>query len=128
MVGAISCSCSVFLLDRLSHELVAKVFDGGVVDDEVSVGLRPWSFGGIWVGWHRVLYPNPGRDAPPLPAELRDPHTSGPGHRRARGHHWQDPQHQGCLLAPALLPGGGRQHRLPHPQHPLLPHQEREPG
>ncbi|NWV20350.1 PDE2A phosphodiesterase, partial [Origma solitaria] len=26
--------CSVFLLDRLSHELVAKVFDGGVVDDE----------------------------------------------------------------------------------------------
>ncbi|NXN48408.1 PDE2A phosphodiesterase, partial [Rynchops niger] len=32
--GGISCSCSVFLLDRLSHELVAKVFDGGVVDDE----------------------------------------------------------------------------------------------
>ncbi|KAI6079239.1 cGMP-dependent 3',5'-cyclic phosphodiesterase [Aix galericulata] len=29
-----SCRCSVFLLDRLSHELVAKVFDGGVVDDE----------------------------------------------------------------------------------------------
>lgn len=29
-----SCSCSVFLLDRLSHELVAKVFDGGVVSDE----------------------------------------------------------------------------------------------
>ncbi|XP_015706469.1 cGMP-dependent 3',5'-cyclic phosphodiesterase [Coturnix japonica] len=28
------CSCSVFLLDRHSHELVAKVFDGGVVDDE----------------------------------------------------------------------------------------------
>lgn len=27
-------SCSVFLLDRLSHELVAKVFDGGVVSDE----------------------------------------------------------------------------------------------
>ncbi|XP_038622556.1 cGMP-dependent 3',5'-cyclic phosphodiesterase [Tachyglossus aculeatus] len=26
--------CSVFLLDRLNHELVAKVFDGGVVDDE----------------------------------------------------------------------------------------------
>ncbi|NXX49864.1 PDE2A phosphodiesterase, partial [Tricholaema leucomelas] len=26
--------CSVFLLDRPSHELVAKVFDGGVVDDE----------------------------------------------------------------------------------------------
>ncbi|XP_044274540.1 cGMP-dependent 3',5'-cyclic phosphodiesterase [Varanus komodoensis] len=26
--------CSVFLLDRGSHELVAKVFDGGVVDDE----------------------------------------------------------------------------------------------
>uniref|UniRef100_A0A8B9QYE9 Phosphodiesterase n=1 Tax=Anas platyrhynchos TaxID=8839 RepID=A0A8B9QYE9_ANAPL len=26
--------CSVFLLDRHSHELVAKVFDGGVVDDE----------------------------------------------------------------------------------------------
>ncbi|KAJ0022191.1 hypothetical protein NQD34_009681 [Periophthalmus magnuspinnatus] len=26
--------CSVFLLDRLSHELVAKVFDGGVVSDE----------------------------------------------------------------------------------------------
>ncbi|XP_075775743.1 cGMP-dependent 3',5'-cyclic phosphodiesterase isoform X2 [Pelodiscus sinensis] len=26
--------CSVFLLDRFSHELVAKVFDGGVVDDE----------------------------------------------------------------------------------------------
>nr|XP_034971256.1 cGMP-dependent 3',5'-cyclic phosphodiesterase [Zootoca vivipara] len=26
--------CSVFLLDRCSHELVAKVFDGGVVDDE----------------------------------------------------------------------------------------------
>ncbi|NXR29988.1 PDE2A phosphodiesterase, partial [Zosterops hypoxanthus] len=26
--------CSVFLLDRISHELVAKVFDGGVVDDE----------------------------------------------------------------------------------------------
>ncbi|KAM3820740.1 LOW QUALITY PROTEIN: cGMP-dependent 3',5'-cyclic phosphodiesterase, partial [Vipera latastei] len=26
--------CSVFLLDRSSHELVAKVFDGGVVDDE----------------------------------------------------------------------------------------------
>lgn len=30
-------SCSVFLLDRVSHELVAKVFDGGVVnDDEVE--------------------------------------------------------------------------------------------
>uniref|UniRef100_A0A8C7YSW7 Phosphodiesterase n=1 Tax=Oryzias sinensis TaxID=183150 RepID=A0A8C7YSW7_9TELE len=28
------CLCSVFLLDRLSHELVAKVFDGGVVSDE----------------------------------------------------------------------------------------------
>lgn len=27
-------SCSVFLLDQ--NELVAKVFDGGVVDDEVS--------------------------------------------------------------------------------------------
>uniref|UniRef100_A0A669QIN6 Phosphodiesterase n=1 Tax=Phasianus colchicus TaxID=9054 RepID=A0A669QIN6_PHACC len=27
--------CSVFLLDRHSHELVAKVFDGGVVDDEI---------------------------------------------------------------------------------------------
>ncbi|XP_049582788.1 cGMP-dependent 3',5'-cyclic phosphodiesterase isoform X1 [Syngnathus scovelli] len=26
--------CSVFLLDRHSHELVAKVFDGGVVSDE----------------------------------------------------------------------------------------------
>uniref|UniRef100_A0A8C3SQJ0 Phosphodiesterase 2A n=1 Tax=Chelydra serpentina TaxID=8475 RepID=A0A8C3SQJ0_CHESE len=26
--------CSVFLLDTFSHELVAKVFDGGVVDDE----------------------------------------------------------------------------------------------
>lgn len=26
--------CSVFLLDRVSHELVAKVFDGGVVIDE----------------------------------------------------------------------------------------------
>ncbi|XP_077154964.1 cGMP-dependent 3',5'-cyclic phosphodiesterase [Ranitomeya variabilis] len=26
--------CSVFLLERHSHELVAKVFDGGVVDDE----------------------------------------------------------------------------------------------
>ncbi|XP_078719307.1 cGMP-dependent 3',5'-cyclic phosphodiesterase [Lampetra fluviatilis] len=26
--------CSVFLLDRSSHELVAKVFDGGVVSDE----------------------------------------------------------------------------------------------
>lgn len=30
-------SCSVFLLDRMNHELVAKVFDGGVVnDDEVN--------------------------------------------------------------------------------------------
>ena len=30
-------SCSVFLLDQVSHELVAKVFDGGVVsDDEVE--------------------------------------------------------------------------------------------
>lgn len=28
------CSCSVFLLDRVSHELVAKVFDGGVVSEE----------------------------------------------------------------------------------------------
>uniref|UniRef100_A0A8C9Z8A3 Phosphodiesterase n=1 Tax=Sander lucioperca TaxID=283035 RepID=A0A8C9Z8A3_SANLU len=27
-------NCSVFLLDRVSHELVAKVFDGGVVSDE----------------------------------------------------------------------------------------------
>lgn len=36
----VSCRCSVFLLDRLSHELVAKVFDGGVVDDEVSAGTR----------------------------------------------------------------------------------------
>uniref|UniRef100_A0A8C2ZCX2 Phosphodiesterase n=1 Tax=Cyclopterus lumpus TaxID=8103 RepID=A0A8C2ZCX2_CYCLU len=27
-------ACSVFLLDRVSHELVAKVFDGGVVSDE----------------------------------------------------------------------------------------------
>ncbi|XP_067102732.1 cGMP-dependent 3',5'-cyclic phosphodiesterase [Osmerus mordax] len=26
--------CSVFLLDRVSHELVAKVFDGGVVSDD----------------------------------------------------------------------------------------------
>ncbi|XP_006628196.2 cGMP-dependent 3',5'-cyclic phosphodiesterase isoform X1 [Lepisosteus oculatus] len=26
--------CSVFLLDRVNHELVAKVFDGGVVNDE----------------------------------------------------------------------------------------------
>ncbi|XP_036380143.1 cGMP-dependent 3',5'-cyclic phosphodiesterase-like [Megalops cyprinoides] len=26
--------CSVFLLDRVSHELVAKVFDGGVVNEE----------------------------------------------------------------------------------------------
>uniref|UniRef100_A0AAX7TJW6 Phosphodiesterase n=1 Tax=Astatotilapia calliptera TaxID=8154 RepID=A0AAX7TJW6_ASTCA len=26
--------CSVFLLDRVSHELVAKVFDGGVVSEE----------------------------------------------------------------------------------------------
>lgn len=39
-------SCSVFLLDQ--NELVAKVFDGGVVDDEVrqggaerGCGLRP---------------------------------------------------------------------------------------
>lgn len=40
--GFVSCRCSVFLLDRLSHELVAKVFDGGVVDDEVSTG---WSWG-----------------------------------------------------------------------------------
>ncbi|NXA38103.1 PDE2A phosphodiesterase, partial [Eudromia elegans] len=40
--------CSVFLLDRLSHELVAKVFDGGVVDDEVS---WPWTVtgtAGVW--------------------------------------------------------------------------------
>ncbi|KAI4815711.1 hypothetical protein KUCAC02_005846 [Chaenocephalus aceratus] len=29
--------CSVFLLDRVSHELVAKVFDGGVVSDEGEV-------------------------------------------------------------------------------------------
>lgn len=36
-----SCRCSVFLLDRHSHELVAKVFDGGVVDDEVR-----WAAGG----------------------------------------------------------------------------------
>ncbi|NXI95664.1 PDE2A phosphodiesterase, partial [Psophia crepitans] len=28
------CCAHPFLLDRLSHELVAKVFDGGVVDDE----------------------------------------------------------------------------------------------
>lgn len=40
--SSMSCRCSVFLLDRLSHELVAKVFDGGVVDDEVSTG---WSWG-----------------------------------------------------------------------------------
>lgn len=26
--------CSVFLLDRMNHELVAKVFDGGVVNDD----------------------------------------------------------------------------------------------
>ena len=30
--------CSVFLLDQ--NELVAKVFDGGVVDDEVRQGLE----------------------------------------------------------------------------------------
>lgn len=37
-----SCSCSVFLLDQ--NELVAKVFDGGVVDDEVRLawGGRQW--------------------------------------------------------------------------------------
>uniref|UniRef100_A0A8C6KNP1 Phosphodiesterase n=1 Tax=Nothobranchius furzeri TaxID=105023 RepID=A0A8C6KNP1_NOTFU len=33
-VNLFSSSCSVFLLDRLSHELVAKVFDGGVVSEE----------------------------------------------------------------------------------------------
>lgn len=42
----VSCRCSVFLLDRLSHELVAKVFDGGVVDDEVSAGTRGRCHGG----------------------------------------------------------------------------------
>lgn len=37
-----SYSCSVFLLDQ--NELVAKVFDGGVVDDEVRLGWggRQW--------------------------------------------------------------------------------------
>lgn len=35
---SLSLSCSVFLLDRVSHELVAKVFDGGVVnEDEVCL-------------------------------------------------------------------------------------------
>uniref|UniRef100_A0A4W4E9Y1 Phosphodiesterase n=1 Tax=Electrophorus electricus TaxID=8005 RepID=A0A4W4E9Y1_ELEEL len=32
--------CSVFLLDRLSHELVAKVFDGGVVNDDEVCEFR----------------------------------------------------------------------------------------
>ena len=48
----VSRRCSVFLLDRLSHELVAKVFDGGVVDDEVSTG------GGLG-GGPGVLPPTP---------------------------------------------------------------------
>lgn len=39
-------SCSVFLLDQ--NELVAKVFDGGVVDDEVRQAA-PWR-----------VYPGPG--------------------------------------------------------------------
>lgn len=50
--SGVSCRCSVFLLDRLSHELVAKVFDGGVVDDEVSTG---WS----WGAWDCVSPPRP---------------------------------------------------------------------
>lgn len=50
--SGVSCRCSVFLLDRLSHELVAKVFDGGVVDDEVSTG---WS----WGAWGCVPPPRP---------------------------------------------------------------------
>lgn len=49
-VSGVSCRCSVFLLDRISHELVAKVFDGGVVDDEVSTG---WS----WESWGCVTPP-----------------------------------------------------------------------
>lgn len=43
-------SCSVFLLDQ--NELVAKVFDGGVVEDEVSQGRGPGVCGhgrGVWV-------------------------------------------------------------------------------
>lgn len=36
LTKAVSHSCSVFLLDQ--NELVAKVFDGGVVDDEVRQG------------------------------------------------------------------------------------------
>lgn len=34
--GCFPHSCSVFLLDQ--NELVAKVFDGGVVEDEVRQG------------------------------------------------------------------------------------------
>uniref|UniRef100_A0A8C2A137 Phosphodiesterase n=1 Tax=Cyprinus carpio TaxID=7962 RepID=A0A8C2A137_CYPCA len=33
-IFCLSLSCSVFLLDHFSHELVAKVFDGGVVNDD----------------------------------------------------------------------------------------------
>ena len=52
-------SCSVFLLDRVSHELVAKVFDGGVVSDEEvqheNIWLNLHTFNGaIWNDWPAV--------------------------------------------------------------------------
>lgn len=43
---AVSHSCSVFLLDQ--NELVAKVFDGGVVDDEVSTGAQECGRAQCW--------------------------------------------------------------------------------
>lgn len=99
-------SCSVFLLDQ--NELVAKVFDGGVVEDEVRQGcssecvaMVPGSgcpqggLGSRQDSRWSALCPATHFSLPThaCPAELRDPHPSRPGHRGPRGDHGPDPEH-----------------------------------
>ncbi|NXD11240.1 PDE2A phosphodiesterase, partial [Nothocercus nigrocapillus] len=67
--------CSVFLLDRLSHELVAKVFDGGVVDDEVSWAWTVMGTVGVW-----------GRSEPGVPLGLQSYEIRIPADQGIAGH------------------------------------------
>ncbi|NXA48763.1 PDE2A phosphodiesterase, partial [Nothocercus julius] len=67
--------CSVFLLDRLSHELVAKVFDGGVVDDEVSWARTVMGTVGVW-----------GRSEPGVPLGLQSYEIRIPADQGIAGH------------------------------------------
>uniref|UniRef100_A0A8V5GTD0 Phosphodiesterase n=1 Tax=Melopsittacus undulatus TaxID=13146 RepID=A0A8V5GTD0_MELUD len=85
--------CSVFLLDRLSHELVAKVFDGEVVD---------------------------------MSYEIRIPADQGiAGHVATTG---KILNIKDAYSHPLFYRGVDDSTGFPHPEHPLLPHQDESQG